>query len=221
VRRNKISASILSADFSNLGNEVRTLSNAGVDSIHLDIMDGKFVPNISFGPQVVKSIRKETKLPFKVHLMVEEPELYIQQFVDAGAETIIFHIESTRYPHNLIKQIKNYGVKVGVALNPSTSESSLEYIYNELNEILVMTVNPGFSGQQFINSQLEKINKISSMIFKNDLIDLGVDGGINPDTLKRCSEKGANLAIVGDYLFAKDSIQNNAKNIVKSFNNSL
>ena len=201
MKKNKISASILAANFAILREEIKSISDSGADSIHLDIMDGHFVPNISFGPDIVKAIKKESTIPLKTHLMINNPEKYIDEFIEAGSDMIIFHQETVIHWDGLVDYIKDKGVKVGISIIPSTHESVLEYIYEKLDEILVMTVNPGFGGQKFLSSQLKKIHNLSIMTSKMADIDIGVDGGINPDTLKKCAKNGANLAIAGNYIF--------------------
>lgn len=194
----KIAPSILSADFSRLGEEVISIDKAGADWVHIDVMDGIFVPNITFGPPVIKSIRNKTKLPFDVHLMITQPERYIEDFVKAGADLIVVHAESTIHLHRVIQQIKSYGVKAGVSLNPSTSPEVLKYIINDIDLVLVMSVNPGFGGQSFIESSIDKIKEIRKM---SETIDIEVDGGINDKTIKRCIEAGANVFVAGSYVF--------------------
>ncbi len=194
----KIAPSILSADFSKLGEEVISIDKAGADWVHIDVMDGIFVPNITFGPPVIKSIRNKTKLPFDVHLMITQPERYIEDFVKAGADLIVVHAESTIHLHRVIQQIKSYGVKAGVSLNPSTSPEVLKYIINDIDLVLVMSVNPGFGGQSFIESSIDKIKEIRKM---SETIDIEVDGGINDKTIKKCIEAGANVFVAGSYVF--------------------
>lgn len=194
----KIAPSILSADFSRLGEEVISIDKAGADWVHIDVMDGIFVPNITFGPPVIKAIRNKTKLPFDVHLMITKPERYIEDFVKAGADLIVVHAESTIHLHRVIQQIKSYGIKAGVSLNPSTSPEVLRYIINDIDLVLVMSVNPGFGGQSFIESSVEKIKEIRKM---SETIDIEVDGGINDKTIKKCIEAGANIFVAGSYVF--------------------
>ncbi|WP_372712697.1 ribulose-phosphate 3-epimerase [Ilyobacter sp.] len=195
----KIAPSILSADFSKLGEEITSITEAGADMIHIDVMDGMFVPNISFGPVVIKSIRDKSNLCFDVHLMIESPERYIDEFVKAGADLITVHAESTTHLHRTIQQIKAHGIKAAVSLNPATSVESLKYVIDELDMVLLMSVNPGFGGQKFIPSTLEKIKEVRSM---NANIDIQVDGGITDQTVKGCIEAGANVFVAGSYVFS-------------------
>jgi ribulose-phosphate 3-epimerase len=203
-----IAPSILSADFSRLKDEVVALSQAGADLIHLDIMDGHFVPNLTFGPMVVKSLRGFTKLPFDVHLMVENPQDMISCFAKAGADIITIHAESTKHLDKLLAEIKSYGIKAGVSLNPSTPETVLEYVLDKIDIILVMSVNPGFGGQSFISSSVEKIAKIKSMIKGKD-IKIEVDGGINPLTAAECVAAGADILVAGSAILNSGDYKKN------------
>lgn len=205
----KIAPSILSADFADLKNEIIKLDEAKADMIHLDVMDGNFVPNLTFGPCVIKSIRPYTKLMFDAHLMVDNPDKMLEWFALAGADIITVHAEVCPHLDKTLDAIHKLGVKAGVALNPSTSESVLEYVLDKLDLILVMTVNPGFGGQQFMENQLEKIAKVKKMIGSRNII-LSVDGGINPMTASEAISAGADMLVAGSAIFSGNDY---AKNI--------
>jgi ribulose-phosphate 3-epimerase len=193
-----IAPSLLAADFSILKEEITNIENAGAEYLHLDVMDGNFVPNISFGPVVIKSLRAHSNLIFDVHLMIENPDKYVADFVDAGADIICVHVESTKHLNRTIQLIKSYKKKVGVALNPSTSLDTIKYDLDNIDMVLIMTVNPGFGGQKFIPQMLQKIKELRE-IAPN--IDIQVDGGINDEISKLVIEAGANVLVAGSYVF--------------------
>lgn len=197
-----IAPSILSADFSRLGEELKSIEEAGADYIHIDVMDGHFVPNITIGPFVVEAVRKATSLPLDVHLMISQPDKYIPEFADAGADIITIHIEACAHLHRTIQAIKERGKKAGVSLNPGTSPESLRYILNDIDLLLVMSVNPGFSGQKFIPSSLNKIREIRDMMLKAgaDFI-IEVDGGIKLENISEVSSAGADMFVSGSGVF--------------------
>ncbi|NDI33463.1 ribulose-phosphate 3-epimerase [Chengkuizengella sediminis] len=204
----RIAPSILSADFSKLGQEVQELESSGADWIHVDVMDGHFVPNITMGPLVVESIRPHTSLPLDVHLMIQNPDVYIPDFVKAGADLITVHAEVCPHLHRTIHHIKDLGVKAGVVLNPATPLTVIEHVVHELDLVLLMTVNPGFGGQKFIESILPKIKQLREMSLKNGLkLDIEVDGGINMDTAPLVIEAGANVLVSGSAIFNHDNKQ--------------
>ena len=208
----KIAPSILSADFSALGKEIKALEKAGADMIHIDVMDGNFVPNLTFGPCVIKALRKETKLPFDVHLMVKNPEIMIPWFAEAGADIITVHAEACKHLDKTLATIHDYGIKAGVSLNPSTNEDCLKYILDKLDLILIMSVNPGFGGQTFIESQLTKIAAVKELIDGKD-IEIEVDGGINPMTAAECIAAGADILVAGTAVFAGGEYQKNINSL--------
>ena len=198
----KIAPSILSADFSRLGEQVEMLDLGGADYIHIDIMDGHFVPNMTFGPIVVKAIRDRTQLPFDVHLMITNPMDYIDEFVDAGADIITVHAEVLPHLHRAIQEIKQRGIKASVSLNPSTPLNVLDYVLEDLDMVLLMTVNPGFGGQEFIPAMMDKIKELRRRIDSMGLnVDIQVDGGISLDNIKEVAEAGANVFVAGSAVF--------------------
>jgi ribulose-phosphate 3-epimerase len=198
----KISPSILSADFSNLQRDIEAITLAGADYIHIDVMDGNFVPPITIGSDVVKSLRPHSKLPFDVHLMIDNPDKHVESFAQAGADIITIHEESTTHLHRSISKIKSLGKKAGVSIVPSTNENVLDYVMDEIDLILIMTVNPGYGGQKFINSQLAKIRSCKQKIIESGRdIELQVDGGLNEETAKEAIKAGANVIVAGSYIF--------------------
>jgi len=202
----RIAPSILSADFARLGEEIKAIEAAGADYIHVDVMDGHFVPNLTIGPLVVKSIRSYTALPFDVHLMIAPVDSYIEAFANAGADIITVHAEAGPHLHRSLQTIKSLGKKCGVSLVPSTPASALEYVMDMVDLILVMTVNPGFGGQSFIASQLPKIRLLRTMIDRTGrIIDLQVDGGVNMGTASQVKEAGADVLVAGSAIFTGNS----------------
>ncbi|MBB2478715.1 ribulose-phosphate 3-epimerase [Bacillus sp. APMAM] len=202
----KIAPSILSADFSKLAEEIIDVENGGADYIHIDVMDGHFVPNITIGPIVVEAIRPITKLPLDVHLMIQNPDQYIEAFAKAGADYISVHVEACPHLHRTIQHIKSFGVKAGVVLNPATPVEMIEHIINDVDLVLLMTVNPGFGGQNFIPSVLPKIKKVKELADKNGLnIEIEVDGGVNSKTAKLCVDAGANVLVAGSAIYNQEN----------------
>ncbi len=213
----KLHPSILAADFKNLGRDIENVVDAGADGIHIDVMDGDFVPQISFGMPVIKSIRSATDVTFDVHLMVTNPERYIETFVECGADIVTIHAEATRDIENALKQIRRTGVKVGLALNPGTSLSTLDYIIDDVDMVLLMTVNPGFGGQKYIEKATKKIKTLRAMAMNEDReLDIEVDGGVTSETLPTVIDAGANIIVMGSAIFG-----GNAAELTKHFKEEI
>jgi ribulose-phosphate 3-epimerase len=201
----KIAPSILSADFSKLGEEIKDVERGGADYIHVDVMDGHFVPNITIGPLIVEAIRPVTQLPLDVHLMIENPDEYIEAFAKAGADYLTVHVEACRHLHRTIHYIKSLGVKAGVVLNPSTPVDLIKHIIDDIDMVLLMSVNPGFGGQKFIAGVLSKIREVKKMADERGLdLEIEVDGGVNPETAQLCIEAGANVLVAGSAVFNQE-----------------
>ncbi len=213
----KIAPSILSADFSCLGNQVEEVTRAGADYIHVDIMDGHFVPNITIGPMVVASIRSRTTVPMDVHLMIQSPENFVEQFAEAGADIITVHVENCPHLHRVVQLIQKTGVKAGVALNPATPLSTVEEIISMVDLVLIMTVNPGFGGQAFIDSMLGKIARARELLDARQLTaELEVDGGINPAIARKVIKAGADVLVSGTSIFSQQGIEKAMKEMRKA-----
>ena len=208
----KVLPSLLSADFLNLRDDIVRMESAQVDMFHLDVMDGQFVPNISYGLPLIEAIRRGTDAPLDVHLMTEEPEQFIETLGEIGVDMVSFHIEATAHAHRLVSHIKAQGMRAGIALNPQTPINQVAHLLSDVDYVLIMTVNPGFGGQSFIDAGIDKIKELSQIRLEKRLdFEIEVDGGINDDTAKRCIDAGATLLVSGSYLFkardAKETVE--------------
>lgn len=204
----KLAPSILSADFARLLEDVKKVESAGCEYLHIDVMDGHFVPNITLGPGLVKSLRKDVNMVFDAHLMIENPDNYIKDFVDAGCDLIVVHQEACKHLHRTIQNIKSYNVKAGVALNPATPIETIKHVIEDVDMVLIMTVNPGFGGQSFIEGMIPKIEELKKLIDDRDLnVDIQVDGGIKPSNVDKVVKAGANIIVAGSAIFNSDDIE--------------
>ncbi|KEH97678.1 ribulose-phosphate 3-epimerase [Clostridium massiliodielmoense] len=213
-----LAPSILSADFSNLGEDIKKIDKYGADIIHIDVMDGMFVPNISFGIPIIKSIRNITKLPFDVHLMIEDPARYIEDFAKSGADIITVHYEADKHLDRTINYIKSFGVKAGIALNPATPVENIKHLIGIVDMVLIMSVNPGFGGQKYIEYCSDKIRKVKELAkeLNKDLL-IEVDGGVGANNIKKVVECGANVIVAGSAVFKNGDIEKNIKEIKEGF----
>lgn len=205
----KLAPSILSADFARLGEEIQAVVEAGADVIHVDVMDGHFVPNITIGPPVVAAIRQICDLPLDVHLMIADPDRYIENFAEAGADWITVHVEACTHLHRTIQRIKGLGKKAGAVLNPATSLATLDHILQDCDLVMLMSVNPGFGGQSFIPSSLAKVRELKRRIVEADLqVDIEIDGGVSPETITAIAEAGVDIFVAGSAVFRGDYAEN-------------
>ncbi|MGM9536067.1 MAG: ribulose-phosphate 3-epimerase [Intestinibacter sp.] len=210
----KLAPSILSADFARLLEDVKKVEKAGCEYLHIDVMDGHFVPNITLGPGIVKSLRKDVDMVFDAHLMIENPDNYIKEFVDAGCDIIVVHQEACRHLHRTIQNIKSHGIKAGVALNPATPIDTIKYVLQDVDMVLLMSVNPGFGGQSYIPVVTEKIKELKALIDEMGLdIDIEVDGGVKPSNISEVVNAGANVIVAGSAIFSTGDIDEAVKSL--------
>lgn len=213
----KMAPSILSADFARLLEDVKKVEKAGCEYLHIDVMDGHFVPNITLGPCIVKALRKDVNMVFDAHLMIENPDNYIKDFADAGCDIIVVHEEACTHLHRTIQNIKSHNVKAGVALNPATPIENIKYVLKDLDMVLIMTVNPGFGGQSFIEGMIDKIKELKALIEEQGLdVDIQVDGGIKPSNVDKVVKAGANVIVAGSAIFNSDDIDSTVKEFRKN-----
>ena len=204
----KLAPSILSADFARLLEDVKKVEEAGCEYLHIDVMDGHFVPNITLGPNIVKSLRKDVNMVFDAHLMIENPDMYIKDFAEAGCDIIVVHQEACKHLHRTIQNIKSYNIKAGVALNPATPIEAIKHVLKDVDMVLIMTVNPGFGGQSFIDSMIDKIRELKAIVDEQNLnIDIQVDGGIKPSNVADVVKAGANVIVAGSAIFNSSDIK--------------
>ena len=204
----KLAPSILSADFARLLEDVKKVEEAGCEYLHIDVMDGHFVPNITLGPNIVKSLRKDVNMVFDAHLMIENPDMYIKDFAEAGCDIIVVHQEACKHLHRTIQNIKSYNIKAGVALNPATPIEAIKHVLKDVDMVLIMTVNPGFGGQSFIDSMIDKIRELKAIVVEQNLnIDIQVDGGIKPSNVADVVKAGANVIVAGSAIFNSSDIK--------------
>lgn len=216
---NKIAPSILAADYANFASELKRIEETDAEYVHIDIMDGQFVPNISFGADVVASMRKHSKLVFDCHLMVVDPERYVEAYAQAGADIMTIHTESTKHIHGALQKIKAAGMKAGVVINPGTPVSALKPVLNLVDQVLIMTVNPGFGGQAFIPECLEKVEEVASLRETLGLtFDIEVDGGVDNQTIAACQKAGANIFVAGSYLFKASDLVSQVQTLRTALN---
>ncbi|GAA5347386.1 ribulose-phosphate 3-epimerase [Streptococcus uberis] len=216
---NKIAPSILAADYANFASELKRIEETDAEYVHIDIMDGQFVPNISFGADVVASMRKHSKLVFDCHLMVVDPERYVEAYAQAGADIMTIHTESTKHIHGALQKIKAAGMKAGVVINPGTPVSALKPVLNLVDQVLIMTVNPGFGGQAFIPECLEKVEEVASLRETLGLtFDIEVDGGVDNKTIAACQKAGANIFVAGSYLFKASDLVSQVQTLRTALN---